>query len=160
MDDPVTGRNVRSDNLCTIHHEGSILGGDSNVIPLDSLDIGEVHQICCHEIPGNYMVQKDYPGSATVPLGSFLKAASVGANTVNGPGPLSVVVRFAACTAAAREVNLPSATAVSRIVFTTGAVVGTGVETSVGVGVTTGAGGWDVQPATKNPDKQDRENNK
>ncbi len=89
---------------------------------------------------------------ATVPLGNFLNASSVGANTVNGPAPFSVVVRFAAWTAATRVVNLPSATAVSRVVLTTGAaVVGTGVGTGVGVGVTTGAGGWDVQPAIRIP---------
>ena len=40
-------------------------------------------------------------------------AASVGANTVNGPLPLSVSTRPAACRAVARVLNEPAATAVS-----------------------------------------------
>src|SRR5690606_8603159 len=49
---------------------------------------------------------------STVPAGSFANAASVGANTVNGPGPLSVSTRPAASSDAARVLNWPAATAV------------------------------------------------
>jgi len=48
-----------------------------------------------------------------VPAGSLAKAASVGANTVNGPLPFSVSTRPAALSAAARVPKLPAATAVS-----------------------------------------------
>jgi hypothetical protein len=41
------------------------------------------------------------------------KASSVGAKTVNGPLPLSVSTRPAACSAVARVLNWPAATAVS-----------------------------------------------
>jgi len=40
-------------------------------------------------------------------------AASVGANTVNGPGPLSVVARSAATTASTRMPNSPGLPAAS-----------------------------------------------
>src|SRR5215213_5899979 len=50
---------------------------------------------------------------STVPAGSFLKASSVGAKTVNGPGPLRVSTRPAAFTAATRVVKLPFDAAVS-----------------------------------------------
>jgi hypothetical protein len=50
---------------------------------------------------------------STVPAGSLAKAASVGANTVNGPGPLRVSTRPAALSAVARVLKLPAATAVS-----------------------------------------------
>jgi hypothetical protein len=57
---------------------------------------------------------------------------------------------LAACSAATRVVNRPSATAVSTMDFRGGAVgVGTGVGVGVGVGV--GAGGWVVQPARRIP---------
>ena len=48
-----------------------------------------------------------------MPAGSFSNAASVGANTVNGPVPLSVSTSSAAVRAAARVVKSPAATAVS-----------------------------------------------
>src|SRR5580765_8529553 len=48
-----------------------------------------------------------------VPGGSFANAASVGAKTVKGPGPLSVSTSPAASSAVARVVNEPAATAVS-----------------------------------------------
>lgn len=51
-----------------------------------------------------------------MPAGSFANAASVGAKTVNGPLPLSVSARPAACTAATRVLKSPAATAVSTIV--------------------------------------------
>ena len=51
-----------------------------------------------------------------MPAGSLANAASVGANTVNGPLPLSVSTRPAAFTAATRVLKLPAATAVSTIV--------------------------------------------
>src|SRR5829696_3160523 len=50
---------------------------------------------------------------STVPAGSFANAASVGANTVNGPVPFSVSTRSAALSAAASVLNEPAATAVS-----------------------------------------------
>ena len=46
---------------------------------------------------------------------SAAKAASVGAKTVNGPGPFSVVFKPVASKAAIRVVKLPSASAVSTI---------------------------------------------
>ncbi len=49
---------------------------------------------------------------SSVPAGSLAKASSVGANTVNGPGPFSVSTSPAAFTAATRVLNFP-ATAVS-----------------------------------------------
>ncbi len=53
--------------------------------------------------------------SSTVPAGSLAKASSLGAKTVNGPGPFSVSTRPAAVTAATRVLNEPAATAVSTI---------------------------------------------
>jgi hypothetical protein len=50
---------------------------------------------------------------STVPAGSFAKAASEGAKTVNGPLPFRVSVRPAAVTAATRVLNEPAAMAVS-----------------------------------------------
>jgi hypothetical protein len=52
---------------------------------------------------------------STVPGGSLAKASSVGAKTVNGPGPFRVVTRFAAPKAAANVLNEPAPTAVSTI---------------------------------------------
>ena len=49
------------------------------------------------------------------PLGSLANAASVGANTVNGPAPFSASARPAASRAVARVSNEPAETAVSRI---------------------------------------------
>ena len=46
-------------------------------------------------------------------LGIFAKAASVGANTVNGPGPFRVSTRPAALSAVASVLNCPAETAVS-----------------------------------------------
>src|SRR6187399_1302994 len=54
---------------------------------------------------------------STVPAGSLAKASSVGANTVNGPAPFSVVTRSAAVSAAASVLNEPAATAVSTMSF-------------------------------------------
>ena len=54
---------------------------------------------------------------STVPAGSLAKAASVGAKTVNGPGPFSVSTSPAAWSAAARVWNEPAATAVSTMSF-------------------------------------------
>ena len=53
-----------------------------------------------------------FNSDSTVPAGSLANAASVGANTVNGPAPFSVSTSPAAFTAATRVVN-PPATAVS-----------------------------------------------
>ena len=49
--------------------------------------------------------------SASVAAGSAANAASVGAKTVKGPGPLSVAIRSAAVSAFARVVKPPAATA-------------------------------------------------
>ena len=46
-------------------------------------------------------------------FGILANAASVGANTVNGPGPFNVVTRSAAFSAAASVLKLPAETAVS-----------------------------------------------
>jgi len=70
-----------------------------------------------------------------------LKASSVGANTVNGPGLLRIMARSAAFTAATSFINLPSATAVCTISFCTG----TCVDVVVGVVVT------DEVPGTGTP---------
>ena len=48
-----------------------------------------------------------------MPAGSAAKAASVGANTVKGPGPWSVSTSPAALTAARRVLNEPASVAVS-----------------------------------------------
>ena len=50
---------------------------------------------------------------STVPSGRALNASSVGANTVNGPGPDNVSTKSAAPRAATRVVNRPSSTAMS-----------------------------------------------
>ncbi len=52
-----------------------------------------------------------------MPAGSLAKAALVGANTVNGPGPLSVSTRPAAFTAATSVVWSLELTAFSTIVL-------------------------------------------
>src|SRR5688500_18744397 len=54
---------------------------------------------------------------SSVPAGSLANAASVGANTVNGPGPLSVATRSAASSAVASVLNEPASTAVSTMSF-------------------------------------------
>ncbi len=51
--------------------------------------------------------------ASTVPGGSLAKAESVGANTVNGPGPFNVSTRLAAVTAVTSVVKSPAPTAVS-----------------------------------------------
>ncbi len=50
---------------------------------------------------------------STVPAGSLANAASVGANTVNGPSPFKASTRSAALSAAASVLKVPAATAVS-----------------------------------------------
>eukprot|EP00913_Durusdinium_trenchii_P028291 g26519.t1 len=52
-----------------------------------------------------------------VPFGSLRNAASVGANTVNGPLPFSVFTRSAAFTAVTSVLNEPAETAVSTMSF-------------------------------------------
>jgi len=52
-----------------------------------------------------------------VPSGSDANALSVGANSVNGPSPLSLSTSPAACTAATSVVNEPALAAVSTISF-------------------------------------------
>src|SRR5665213_3451006 len=54
---------------------------------------------------------------STVPAGSFPNAASVGAKTVKGPGPLSVSTRPAALTAATSVVWIGEFTAFSTMVL-------------------------------------------
>ncbi len=54
---------------------------------------------------------------STVPAGSLAKAASVGANTVNGPGPCSVSASPAAFTAATSVLKLPASTATCTMFF-------------------------------------------
>jgi hypothetical protein len=58
---------------------------------------------------------------STVPGGSFAKASSVGAKTVNGPFPLRVSTRPAAVRAAVRVLKEPALTAVSTIFFSSAA---------------------------------------
>ena len=53
----------------------------------------------------------------TVFCGSFAKASSVGANTVNGPSPLMVSTNPEAFKAVTRVLNLPSSLAISTISF-------------------------------------------
>ncbi len=56
--------------------------------------------------------------ASIVPLGSALKASSVGgAKTVKGPSPLRVSVRFAASIAVRRIEKFPASVAVSIISF-------------------------------------------
>src|SRR3954471_16161356 len=61
--------------------------------------------------------------SSSVPAGSLANAASVGANTVNGPLPFKVSTSPAAFSAAARVLNDPAATAVSTMSFSAGAAL-------------------------------------
>ena len=61
--------------------------------------------------------------SSTVPAGSLAKAASVGANTVNGPALFIVSTRPAAPSAAARVLKAPAPTAVSMMSAILGAAV-------------------------------------
>src|SRR3954469_25660585 len=53
---------------------------------------------------------------SSVPAGRAAKAASVGAKTVNGPGPLSVSTKPAAFTASTRTVKSSAAAATSTMV--------------------------------------------
>ena len=53
--------------------------------------------------------------SAKVAAGILANASSVGAKTVNGPGPLSVSTKPAALTAASRVLNLPALSATAGI---------------------------------------------
>ena len=68
--------------------------------------------------------------SSRVPAGSLANAASVGANTVNGPLPFKVSTSPAACSAVARVLNDPAATAVSTMSFVADAAL-TGVNEDV-----------------------------
>jgi hypothetical protein len=61
---------------------------------------------------------------ASVALGTFAKAASVGARTVNGPLPWSVPARPACVTSVVRVLKFPAATAVATMSFV-GAADGT-----------------------------------
>ena len=73
-----------------------------------------------------------------MPSGSFLKALSVGAKTVKGPGPLRLPSICAAFSAVTRVVNRPSAWAVSTIFFMPDWLVGaTVVAVVVGAAVVT-----------------------
>src|SRR5688572_30784834 len=54
--------------------------------------------------------------ASTVPAGSFANASSVGANTVNGPSPVSVSSRPAALTAATSVLNVPAVDATATMV--------------------------------------------
>ena len=54
---------------------------------------------------------------STVPLGSFAKASSLGAKTVNGPSPLRVSTSPAAVSAVANVLKFPLLTAVSTMSF-------------------------------------------
>ena len=63
--------------------------------------------------PANFSLS--FSKLSKVPAGSLAKASSVGANTVNGPGPLSASTNPAAFTAATKVLKLPAATAVSTI---------------------------------------------
>src|SRR3954452_21587152 len=56
-----------------------------------------------------------FSSDSTVPGGSLAKAASLGANTVNGPLPFRVLTRPAAFTAVTSVVNEPAETAVSTV---------------------------------------------
>ena len=64
-----------------------------------------------------------------MPAGSFAKASSVGANTVNGPGPFRVSTRSAACSALASAWNDPAATAVSTMSLSPALFFGTAIAT-------------------------------
>jgi hypothetical protein len=55
--------------------------------------------------------------AVTVPSGSFANAASVGAKTVNGPGPDSVSTRPAAFTAVTSVLKLPASAATCTMFF-------------------------------------------
>jgi len=58
-----------------------------------------------------------FRSASTVPAGNLANASSVGAKTVNGPGPLRVFTRSAALTAATSVLNEPAAIAVSTIFY-------------------------------------------
>src|SRR5579864_2721144 len=63
----------------------------------------------------NLALFSGFRSDSSVPGGSLAKASSVGANTVNGPGPFNVSTNPAAFTAATNVVKLPAETAVSTI---------------------------------------------
>ena len=56
-----------------------------------------------------------FRSASTVPGGSLANAASVGANTVKGPGPLRVGTNPAAVKAAARVLKDPADTAYNNV---------------------------------------------
>ena len=58
-----------------------------------------------------------FRSASTVPAGNLAKASSVGANTVNGPGPFKVGTRPAAVRAAASVLKDPAETAYERMFF-------------------------------------------
>ena len=66
-------------------------------------------------MPASLALFSGFKRPSTVPAGSSEKAASVGANTVNGPLPLRVSVSPAALMAAPKVVKLPALVVVSRI---------------------------------------------
>ena len=97
--------------------------GDLHHCTIDGLGFAQLRHFFSHHRARHHVIGEDrrtlslfsgFSSSSTVPAGSFAKAASVGANTVNGPEPLRVVTRPAASSAAASVLNWPASAAVSK----------------------------------------------
>ena len=93
----------------TPDQQGDASGGAVNVV-LKSVPEENTIKV---SISTSFALFSGFNRSSTVPAGSASNAASVGANTVNGPSPLSVSTNPAALTAATSVLNLPAPTAVS-----------------------------------------------
>src|SRR3954465_3350687 len=91
-----------------------------------SVDIALAGTTCAVRIAVSFSLFSGFSSVSTVPAGSLAKASSVGAKTVNGPGPLSVSTSPAACRAAASVLNDPAATAVSTMSLVDSAANGAG----------------------------------
>ena len=91
--------------LRLVDHDAAAVPAIVSVSPLTALADVQLHDVGRHHLAGHDVVGEDARSLAlfsglssvsTVPAGSLANASSVGANTVNGPGPLSVSTRPAA----------------------------------------------------------------
>ena len=75
-----------------------------------------LHQSYCSYVIGGHAGVTGWRMDSASPAW-WLNASSLGANTVNGPGPLRVSIKPAAVNAVASVLKLPAATAVSTMSF-------------------------------------------
>ena len=115
---PIT--DISTDCPCSVGAESSVTTSAASTLPL-------VTWYSNMSLRAGISASKD----SRVPSGRLAKASSVGAKTVNWSSPLSTPSSSAACRAVTSVVNLPSATAISTMVFATIASSITGSATAI-----------------------------